>query len=198
LSAIKKVSTLHDKVEATKVKFAKLLEYFGEEHRRDLQHHDLFDIIVTFSRDFDKAKDTVIAEVKKKKREERKRQGKIAGSPNQTPRWAGPKGRAGYSPDDSLTSPKSDAGVRFSSYPNSFLGEKLLSPQPQQRQSSPMRPQQRKPSQTQQQRKSSPMRTQERNVSKRWFKRSRSGSSTKGSPKTTDGTKSFTTSRYTY
>jgi hypothetical protein len=47
LSAIKKVST--------KVKFAKLLEYFGEEHRRDLQPHDLFDIIVTFSRDFDKA-----------------------------------------------------------------------------------------------------------------------------------------------
>jgi hypothetical protein len=166
LSAIKKVSTLRDKVEATKVKFAKLLEYFGEEHRRDLQPHDLFDIIATFSRDFDKAKDTVIAEAKKKKREERKRQGKIAGSPNQTPRSAGPKGRAGYSPGDSPTSPKSDAGVRYSSYPNSFMGEKLPSPQSQQRQSSPMRPQQRKPSPTpQQQRKSSPMRTQERDVS---------------------------------
>jgi hypothetical protein len=70
LSAVKKVSTLRDKVEATKVKFAKLLEYFGEEHRRDLQPHDLFDIIATFSRDFDKAKDAVIAEAKKKKREE--------------------------------------------------------------------------------------------------------------------------------
>jgi hypothetical protein len=71
-----------------------LLEYFGEEHRRDLQPHDLFDIIATLSRDFAKAKDTFIAEAKKKKREERKRQGKIAGIPNQTPRSAGPKGRA--------------------------------------------------------------------------------------------------------
>jgi hypothetical protein len=70
LSAIKKVSILRDKVEATKVKFAKVLEYFGEEHRRDLQPHDLFDIIATFSRDFDEAKDAVIAEAKKKKREE--------------------------------------------------------------------------------------------------------------------------------
>jgi hypothetical protein len=93
-------------VEATKVKFAKFLEYFGEEHRHDLQPYSLFDIIATlFSRDSDNAKDTVIAEAKKKKREERKRQGKIVGSPNQTPRSAGPKGRAGYSPDDSLTSP---------------------------------------------------------------------------------------------
>jgi hypothetical protein len=136
-----------------------LLEYFGEEHRRDLQPHDLFDIIATLSRDFAKAKDTFIAEAKKKKREERKRQGKIAGIPNQTPRSAGPKGRAGYSPDDSPTSPKSDAAVRYSSYPNSFLGKKLLSPPSQKRQSSPMRPQRRKPSPTQQQRKSSLMRT---------------------------------------
>jgi len=45
LGAIKKVSALRDKVEATKVKFAKLLEYFGEEHRRDMQPHDLFSVI---------------------------------------------------------------------------------------------------------------------------------------------------------
>jgi len=68
LGAIKKVSTLRDKVETTKAKFTKLLEYFGEEHRRDMQPHDLFAVITTFSRDFDKAVDTVLSEAKKKVR----------------------------------------------------------------------------------------------------------------------------------
>lgn len=68
LSAIKKVSTLRDKVESTKVKFSKLLEYFGEEHRRDMQPHDLFTVFSTFSRDFDKAKEKVLADAKKKVR----------------------------------------------------------------------------------------------------------------------------------
>ena len=66
LGAIKKVSALRDKVESTKVKFAKLLEYFGEEHRREMQPHDLFSVIATFSRDFDQAKEQVLAEAKKK------------------------------------------------------------------------------------------------------------------------------------
>jgi len=66
LGAIKKVSTLRDKVESTKVKFTKLLEYFGEEHRRDMQPHDLFTVFSTFSLDFDKAKEKVLADAKKK------------------------------------------------------------------------------------------------------------------------------------
>lgn len=68
LGAIKKVSALRDKVEATKTKFAKLLEYFGEEHRRDMQPHDLFAVFATFSRDFDSAKEKVIADEKRKVR----------------------------------------------------------------------------------------------------------------------------------
>lgn len=66
LSAIKKVSTLRDKVETTKLKFGKLLEYFGEEGKRDMQPHELFGVFTTFCRDFDKAKDQVLAEEKKK------------------------------------------------------------------------------------------------------------------------------------
>jgi Formin Homology 2 Domain/Subunit CCDC53 of WASH complex len=73
LSAIKYVSALRDKVENTKLMFARLLEYFGEEERQ-LQPHELFSIIVTFSRDFDKAKEQVLANEKFKQREERKRQ----------------------------------------------------------------------------------------------------------------------------
>lgn len=66
LSAIKKVSALRDKVETTKLKFGKLLEYFGEEGKRDMQPHELFGVFTTFCRDFDKAKDQVLAEEKKK------------------------------------------------------------------------------------------------------------------------------------
>jgi Formin Homology 2 Domain/Subunit CCDC53 of WASH complex len=73
LSAIKYVSALRDKVENTKLMFARLLEYFGEEERQ-LQPHELFSIIVTFSRDFDKAKEQVLANEKFKQREDRKRQ----------------------------------------------------------------------------------------------------------------------------
>ena len=73
LSAIKYVSSLRDKVEETKSKFARLLEYFGEEDK-NLQPHELFTIIVTFCRDFEKAKEEVFAHEKKKQREERKRQ----------------------------------------------------------------------------------------------------------------------------
>jgi Formin Homology 2 Domain len=72
LSAIKKVSFLRDRVEGTKVKFTKLLEYFGEDEKH-WQPHELFNIIVKFCGDFEKAKEQVIETEKKKKREERKR-----------------------------------------------------------------------------------------------------------------------------
>ena len=54
LAAIKKVSTLRDKVESTKAKFAK----------QDMQPHVLFNIIVTFVKDFEKAKEQVYASTK--------------------------------------------------------------------------------------------------------------------------------------
>lgn len=75
LSAIKYVSSLRDKVEDTKAKYSRLLEYFGEEEGK-MQPHELFSTIVVFSRDFDKAKETVFEQEKKKMREERKRQAK--------------------------------------------------------------------------------------------------------------------------
>lgn len=77
LSAIKYVSSLRDRVETTKKKFSRLLEYFGEEDKTK-QPHELFNTIVRFSHDFDKAKETVIANQKKEEREERKRQAKAA------------------------------------------------------------------------------------------------------------------------
>ncbi|KAL7564532.1 hypothetical protein ACA910_017686 [Epithemia clementina (nom. ined.)] len=73
LSAIKYVSSLRDKVEETRAKFERLLEYFGEEENT-WQPHELFSTIAKFCRDFDKAKDEVLANEKKKQREERKRQ----------------------------------------------------------------------------------------------------------------------------
>ena len=74
LGAIKYVSALRDKVESTKIMYARVLEYFGEEEKQ-LQPHELFSIIVSFSRDFDKAKEQVFANERLKQREERKRQG---------------------------------------------------------------------------------------------------------------------------
>ena len=68
LVAIKKVSTLRDKVETTKTKFAKLLEYFGEESKHAMQPHELFGVFTTFCRDFDKAKEQVLADEKMKVR----------------------------------------------------------------------------------------------------------------------------------
>ena len=73
LSAIKYVSSLRDKVEETRSKYARLLEYFGEEEST-WQPHELFSTIAKFCRDFDKAKEEVRANEKKKQREERKRQ----------------------------------------------------------------------------------------------------------------------------
>ena len=73
LRAIKYVSALRDKVESTKIMYARVLEYFGEDEKQ-LQPHELFSIIVSFSRDFDKAKEQVMANERLKQREERKRQ----------------------------------------------------------------------------------------------------------------------------
>lgn len=80
LSAIKQVSALRDKVEATRNKFIRALEYFGED-RDSMQPHELFNIFCVFGRDFNKAKDEAFANMKKKQREERKK----AGRNNQTP-----------------------------------------------------------------------------------------------------------------
>jgi hypothetical protein len=71
LGAIKQVSALREKVEATKMKFAKLLEYFGEEDKA-LQPHEVFNIIVTFCREFDKAREHVFSSEQRKMREQRK------------------------------------------------------------------------------------------------------------------------------
>lgn len=71
LGAIKKVSGLRDKVETTKQKFVKLREYFGEDDKQEMQPHDIFNIIATFCRDFEKAKEEVSNNMKKKLREER-------------------------------------------------------------------------------------------------------------------------------
>lgn len=95
LSAIKKVSFLRDRVEGTKVKFQKLLEYFGEDER-NLQPHELFAIIVKFCNDFEKSKEQVFEQEKKKKREERKRLN--ANSNGQTPNHPGSRKPPQHSP----------------------------------------------------------------------------------------------------
>lgn len=92
LGAIKQVSTLRDKVEVTKSKFHRLLEYFGEEDKK-WQPHDLFHVITSFCRDFEKAKEEVYSGIKKKQREERKKSrtntpnsGKPPAGPDRTPK----------------------------------------------------------------------------------------------------------------
>ena len=59
LDAIKIVSSLRENVEITKTKYGKLLEYFGEEGEKMMMPHELFKIIVTFTKDFDNAKEEV-------------------------------------------------------------------------------------------------------------------------------------------
>jgi hypothetical protein len=78
LSAIKQVSALRDQVEVTGKKFMKVLTYLGEDDKK-LQPHELFNIFSVFCRDFGKAKEEVFANVKKRLREERKK------NRNQTP-----------------------------------------------------------------------------------------------------------------
>ena len=75
LSAIKQVSALRDKVESTRKKFVRVLEYFGED-KDSMQPHELFNIFCVFGRDFNKAKEEAFATMKKKLREERKQAGR--------------------------------------------------------------------------------------------------------------------------
>lgn len=59
LSAIRKVSQLRERVDTAKGKFSSLLEYFGESDSSKMQPHQLFEIITTFCRNFDKAREQV-------------------------------------------------------------------------------------------------------------------------------------------
>lgn len=65
LDAIKKVSSLRDKVELTQSKFSNLLEYFGEPGKK-IQASELFAIFEVFCQNFQKANDEVIASEKAK------------------------------------------------------------------------------------------------------------------------------------
>jgi len=75
LSAIKKVSQLRDRVETARNKFTRLLEYFGEDAGKSkMEPHELFEIISTFCRNFDAAREDVDRMEKAKKRDEKKTQ----------------------------------------------------------------------------------------------------------------------------
>jgi Formin Homology 2 Domain len=130
IAAIKYVSALRDKVDETKVKYNKLLEYFGEEDK-SRQPHEIFNIIVKFSRDFDKAKEFVFEKEKLKLREERK---KNASSSIRTPNGKPPT----HSPAPGKTNPQ----VKLSSHQPSMgpvlANSKRSVSQPRQRPSSPL------------------------------------------------------------
>ena len=66
LKSIKKVSALREQVETTKEKWYNVLEYFGEEDKKNMQPHKLFKILVTFCKDFDAAHQDVLREEKAK------------------------------------------------------------------------------------------------------------------------------------
>lgn len=66
LQAIKIVSALREQVEGTRLKFRKLLEYFGEDDRKKMSPHELFEIICIFAKDFSQAKEAVLSLEKEK------------------------------------------------------------------------------------------------------------------------------------
>lgn len=72
LQAIKIVSNLRENVEGTRTKFRKLLEYFGEDEKKKMHPHNLFEIMCSFIKDFESAKDQVAELEKSKRRKERK------------------------------------------------------------------------------------------------------------------------------
>ncbi|KAK1748772.1 hypothetical protein QTG54_000711 [Skeletonema marinoi] len=73
LGAIKKVSQLRERVDIAKDKFARLLEYFGEDgDNAKMDVHELFAIINTFCRDFEVAREVVNKQEQAKKRAEKK------------------------------------------------------------------------------------------------------------------------------
>jgi len=82
LQAIKIVSALRENVEITRLKFKKVLEYFGEDEKKKMNPHDLFEIICVFAKDFTAAKEAVIELEKVKARHNRKKQGIRSQSPS--------------------------------------------------------------------------------------------------------------------
>ena len=82
LQAIKIVSSLRENVEITRSKFKKVLEYFGEDDKKKMNPHDLFEIISVFAKDFSAAKKAVIDIEKEKARQNRKKQGHRSQSPS--------------------------------------------------------------------------------------------------------------------
>ena len=107
LDAIKKVSNLRENVERTKSKFYKLLEYFGEEDKKKMSPHHLFEIMVTFTKDFDTALEEVAEFDKKKRRTEKKKQGIRSSSPSNISRDSASRDeesstRSGLSPSRAL------------------------------------------------------------------------------------------------
>jgi len=82
LQAIKIVSALRESVELTRSKFKKVLEYFGEEDKKHMNPHELFEIICIFTKDFNAAKEKVSDLEKEKLRHSRKKQGVRSQSPS--------------------------------------------------------------------------------------------------------------------
>lgn len=76
LDAIKKVSALRDKVEWTNKRFGRLCEYLGEDSNKNTMPHEVFKIMITFCRDFDRAVSDVAKKQKAKQRAQRKDQEK--------------------------------------------------------------------------------------------------------------------------
>ena len=72
LDAIKKVSALRDKVEWTNKRFGRLCEYLGEDTNKNAMPHEVFKIMITFCRDFDRAVSDVAKQQKAKERSHRK------------------------------------------------------------------------------------------------------------------------------
>lgn len=71
LDAIKKVSALRDKVEWTNKRFGRLCEYLGEDSNKNAMPHEVFKIMITFCRDFDRAVSDVAKQQKAKERAQR-------------------------------------------------------------------------------------------------------------------------------
>jgi len=76
LNAIKKVSALRDKVEWTNKRFGRLCEYLGEDANKNAMPHEVFKIMITFCRDFDRAVSDAAKQQKAKERAQRKEQQK--------------------------------------------------------------------------------------------------------------------------
>lgn len=89
LNAIKKVSALRDKVEWTNKRFGRLCEYLGEESSKK-HPHEVFKIMVTFCRDFDRAVSDVEKQQKAKARARRKEQQRQQAASNKASDGANP------------------------------------------------------------------------------------------------------------